>query len=150
MSFDIKGHMAYRGDETDPLQVMINEQRARRRAVLVGVVMLFLPSLLPWNYLRSKPAPRPASAPLAVTTPKMTASEVEQVLQHAKASEPVRDHRCARGRDGWDYVCAYRTVARGTVLKVGVRVGANTIVQASSPYPYEQPLPPPAPLDNGR
>ena len=133
--------MAYRGDETDPLQVIINEQRARRRAMLLWVAMLFLPSLYPWNYLRSRPAVRPAASAPLPAAPKMSPSEVEQELRRAPASEAVRDHRCAPGQNGWDYVCAYRTVARGTLLKVGVRVSANRIMQASSPYPFEQPLP---------
>jgi hypothetical protein len=88
---------------------MIARRRATRRAALVGIAMLFLPSLWSGNYLRSSPARSHVRTPLAASTPKMTASDVEQQLRHALTSEAVRDHSCAQGRDGWDYVCAYRT-----------------------------------------
>ena len=146
--------MAYRGDETDPLAIMTSRQRDMRRAALFALMMWVVPALIRFDYgqltqlaelVASAPArpPAPAAeAPLA-----MTAQVLEQQLRLAPVSGGVpRDHRCvpgAPGFNGWDYVCSY-TVGEALGarrMKIGVRVTATAIVQASAPYPFEHVLP---------
>ncbi len=143
--------MAYRGDATDPLENMLSRQRATRRVVLVLLVLCLLPYLLHINWSVFEGAfdsasPRP-SAPIAAPTAnaapsgKMSASMLEQLLRSAPASHGApRDVRCLPLQKGWDYVCTYQGDAPRpqTRWKIGVRVSANTILQASAPHPYDK------------
>ena len=68
----------------------------------------------------------------------MSAANLEQLLRSAPTSRQVpREVRCTPVNQGWDYVCMYQTdVPRPrTPMKIGVRVSANAIVQASTPHP---------------
>ncbi len=68
----------------------------------------------------------------------MRAADVEQLLRSAPTSRQApRDVRCTPINQGWDYVCMYQTDVPHpqTPLKIGVRVSANAIVQASAPHP---------------
>lgn len=154
--------MAYRGDTTDPLENMINRNRATKRIVLVLVAMWVLPSLLRtdlsvltsvFDNVRPQPS-TPIAAPSAnpvprvpaVSTPKMNAGALENLLRSAPTSNRApRDVRCTPGQNGWDFICTYQVgVPRPhTRLKIGVRVSANEILQASAPHPFASPLPNP-------
>ena len=146
--------MAYRPDETDPLEIMIARQRFWRNALLfallLGFVRLMWHPALPkfvavsWS-LASAASTIAASAPAPVAkVDKLTASQVEQKLRLAPlASGGPRNHYCLPGEKGWDYVCAYSAANPAVVrMKVGVRVDATEIVEASMPYPFYAALPP--------
>jgi hypothetical protein len=146
--------VAYRPDETDPLEIMIARQRFWRNALLfallLGFVRLMWHPALPkfvavsWS-LVSAASTIAASAPAPVAkVEKLTASQVEQKLRLAPlASGGPRNHYCLPGEKGWDYVCAYSAANPAVVrMKVGVRVGATEIVEASMPYPFYAALPP--------
>jgi hypothetical protein len=145
--------VAYRGDETDPLAIMTSRQREMRRAALFALMIWVVPALIRFDYgqltqlaeLVSASARPPAPAAAAPLT--MTGQVLEQQLRLAPVSGGApRDHRCvpgAPGFNGWDYVCSY-TVGEPLAarrMKIGVRVTATAIVQASAPYPFEHVLP---------
>jgi hypothetical protein len=150
--------VAYRGDRTDPLENIIRQRRMIRLLVLLGAVTWVLPTLANANWsslagffvqpgavslpqVPSQPAPRPGAVPTA----KMTPQALERLLASTPASKhPPVDVRCTPGQSGWDYVCGYRdtTQARGR-LKIGVRVSANSILQASAPHQFGDELPRP-------
>jgi hypothetical protein len=152
--------MAYRGDATDPLENIINRQRAMRRAVLLMVVMWVVPQILriSWSgFTRVVPELAANATPTstadwigagglstaAVPSTKMSAEALEQFLRSAPASKPSpQEVRCLPTQGGWDYVCRYQTEVPPplTQLKIGVRVSANAIVQASTPQPLDTPL----------
>lgn len=142
--------MAYRGGATDPVEIIIQRQRAIRRVFLIAVLWWLLPNLwrldLSW-VLNARPAPSPVLAPAALKPiPKMSAGTLEQLLQRAPTSNHApRNARCAPGYDGWDYVCTYQTGLRGphSRLKIGVRVNATEVLHASAPQPLSRPLPKP-------
>ena len=150
--------MAYRGDATDPLETMIRQQRSTKRVVLFMLAMWLLPSLLHLNWsvfegVFHSASPRP-SAPIAAPTAnaapggKMSASTLEQLLRSAPASHGApRDVRCLPLQNGWDYVCTYQgdMPRPQTRWKIGVRVSANTILQASAPHPFHKFLAGPEP-----
>jgi hypothetical protein len=142
--------VAYRPDETDPLEIMIARQRMWRRALLFAVLLGFVRLL--WRVdprqiallvsLAVSPASTQAAAP--APAPKLSAAQVEQHLRQAPLSSGgPRNHYCLPGEKGWDYVCAYSAanpaVAR---MKVGVRVSPTEILEASMPYPFYAALPP--------
>ena len=145
--------MAYRGDETDPFEVIIGRQRIMRRAVVIALLWWLVPSLFR-NYgqllllvklVTSAQAAAPAPAPPAPVT--MTAQAVEQQLRLAPASGGApRDHQCvpgAPGFNGWDFICSY-TAGEAFAprrFKIGVRVTSTAIVQASAPYSFDHVLP---------
>jgi hypothetical protein len=77
------------------------------------------------------------------TGAKMKAAALEQLLRTAPASAGApRDVQCLPAANGWDYICLYQTDVPQprTQFKIGVRVSANSIVQASSPHPMSIPL----------
>ena len=86
-------------------------------------------------------ASTPAPVPNVV---KPTAVQVEQQLRAAPVSSgSPRNHTCLAGEKGWDYVCAYSAANPAVIrMKIGVRVGATGIVEASMPYPVYASLPP--------
>jgi hypothetical protein len=143
----------YRGDETDPLEIIIAHRRAMRRAFLLGLAAMILP--LHWLnplYLVTRLAGTASAsglqshsaAPPPPSPRKMTGTELEQQLRRSPASTGApRDLVCAAAAGGWDYICFYRTGDTSTErrLKVGIVVDQTRIVQASLPYPAEQPLP---------
>ena len=151
--------MAYRGDTTDPLENIINRQRATRRVVLLAVVMWVVPHILQTNWSAFKgvfPEPAANAAPTSTPVPigtgipgtaavpptKMSAGALEQLLRSAPASKPPpQDVRCLPTQGGWDYVCLYQTDGPQTRRQwtMGVRVSANGIVQASAPQPLGNP-----------
>ena len=146
--------MAYRPDETDPLEIMIARQRFWRNALLFALLLGFVrlmwhPDLpkfvaVSWS-LVSAASTIAASAPAPVAkVEKLTAGQVEQKLRLAPlASGGPRNHYCLPGEKGWDYVCAYSAANPAVVrMKVGVRVRATEIVEASMPYPFYAALPP--------
>ena len=99
---------------------------------------------LPRLRLHSAPA-RTAAAGTRISAggTKMSAANLEQLLRTAPTSRQVpRDVRCTPINQGWDYVCMYQTdVPRPqTPMKIGVRVSANGVVQASAPQPLGTPL----------
>jgi hypothetical protein len=144
--------MAYRGDTTDPLEIIIQRQRAIRRYVLFMLVMAVVPMLARPEFCagigrvistpqRSETVRTAPPAPVA----KMSAQALEQLLRNAPASNPApRDVRCLPDRT-WDYVCTYRIDSPRLQprLRIGVRVNGNAIVQASSPHSLATPLPKP-------
>jgi hypothetical protein len=145
--------MAYRGDATDPLANINNGRRAINRTILLIAVLCFLPYLRSLDLTAFKTAfenARPSSsAPVAAPitgaapgTTKMSAATLEQLLRTAPASKRApRDVRCTPYQNGWDYLCTYQADApRAPRLKIGVRVSANAIVQASPPQPLHRPL----------
>src|SRR6476620_4680814 len=158
--------MAYRGDTTDPLENIINRQRATRKAVLVVVVMWVLPQILQLNWAAFKhvfPEPAANAAPTSTPVPigtgvprtaagpptKMSAGALEQLIRSAPSSKPPpQDVRCLPTQGGWDYVCLYQTDGPQprTQLKIGVRVSAYAIVQASAPQPHVSPPVAPQPV----
>jgi hypothetical protein len=166
--------MAYRGDTTDPLENMINQRRGSNRMILWLALFFVVPSLFQGVFsvfqralfeapARSAP-PTITAAPPATVAPartaaagtrisaggtKMSAANLEQLLRTAPTSKQVpRDVRCTPINQGWDYVCMYQTdVPRPqTPMKIGVRVSANGVVQASAPQPLGTPLVSPQPL----
>jgi len=150
--------MAYRGDTTDPLQNIINRQRATRHVLLMVLVMWALPQLfrVDWSGLHSVftgsqangASPRTVESRTG-TGAQMSAGALEQLLRTAPASTGApRDVRCLPAANGWDYVCLYQTDVPQprTQFKIGVRVSANRIVQASSPHPMSIPLVSPQPV----
>ena len=152
--------MAYRGDTTDPLENIINRQREWRKVILFLAVLWVAPSILrlDWSvFTRAFPEPAASAAPTSTAVPigigapttaalpatKMSAGALEQLLRTAPASTGApRDVRCLPAPNGWDYVCLYHTDVPQprTQLKIGVRVSANGIVQASEPQPRGTPL----------
>jgi hypothetical protein len=142
--------MAYRGDATDPLEHMINRNRATKRVVLLLLAWWLLPQLVHFNWsvfegVFDSTSPRssaPIAAPTANAAPggKMSASALEQLLRSAPASHAPRDVRCLPLQNGWDYVCTYQgdMPQPQTRWKIGVRVSANTILQASAPHPSDK------------
>jgi len=148
----------YRGDEIDPLEIIIRQRRAMRRVMLLVMVMALLPSLRRLDYLHlvtgllraptstAAPitAPTTEHAPTATPSRRLTAAEVERQLQRAIASTGgPGDPRCSPGLSGWDYFCSYRTGGSPAAnrLKIGVLVGPTDIVHASVPYPIDRTLP---------
>ena len=156
--------MAYRGDTTDPLENMINQRRGSNRMILLLALVFVVPALFQGvvsvfqDALSRAPAtsaaPTITAAPPATVAPpataasgtrrisaggtKMRAADVEQLLRSAPTSRQApRDVRCTPINQGWDYVCMYQTDVPHpqTPLKIGVRVSANAIVQASAPHP---------------
>ena len=157
--------MAYRGDTTDPLENIINRQRATRKVVLLVVVMWVVPHILQPNWSAFKGVfPEPAANAAHTSTPvpigtgvpgtaagpptKMSAGALEQLIRSAPSSKrPPQDVRCLPTQGGWDYVCLYQTDGpQPRTLKIGVRVSAYTIVQASAPQPLDTPLVSPQPV----
>ena len=135
---------------------MIARQRFWRRALLFS--LLFAIARFLWRAdlsqiglaasLLVSPASTGASPPLAAvaTLDKLTAAQVVQQLRQAPLSSGgPRNHYCLPGEKGWDYVCAYSAANPAVVrMKLGVRVGATEIVEASMPYPFYAALPPAA------
>jgi hypothetical protein len=126
--------MAYRGDATDPLENIIGQRRAMTRIALVIVLLWVVPQL--WRIDMSwmgdvRTAPR---ATMAAPRAKMSARALEQVLRSAPASHGApRDVDCMPLLTGWDYVCVYQAGSQQSQarFKIGVRVSANEILQAS-------------------
>jgi hypothetical protein len=150
--------MAYRGDTTDPLENMINQRRGLNRMLLLGALFFVVPALfqsgLSMFQRLSSQTPGTSAPPTTTAAPpatvargtsrisaggtKMSAADLEQLLRSAPASRQApRDVRCTPTNTGWDYVCMYQTDVphRRTPMKIGVRVSANAIVQASAPHP---------------
>ena len=144
--------MAYRGDATDPLANINNGRRAINRTILLIAVLWFLLYLVPFDltafktvFENARPSSSaPVAAPITSAAPgtKMSAANLEQLLRTAPASKRApRDVRCTPYQNGWDYLCTYQADApRAPRLKIGVRVSANAIVQASPPQPLHRPL----------
>ena len=146
--------VAYRPEDTDPLEIMIARQRAWRRALLIalllGIVRLLwradLRQIALVASLLLPPASTtaaPPSVPVAKVD-KLTAAQVEQQLRVAPLSSGApRNQYCLPGEKGWDYVCAYSAANPAAVrMKIGVRVGPTEIVEASMPHPVYGALPP--------
>ena len=79
----------------------------------------------------------------------MSAGALEQLIRSAPSSKRApQDVRCLPTQGGWDYVCLYQTDGPEprTQLKIGVRVSAYAIVQASAPQPLDTPLVSPQPV----
>ena len=159
--------MAYRSDATDPLENILNRQRGTRKIVLLlAVLWVVVPQILQldWSaFTRVFREPAANAAPTSTAVPtgtgvpstaavpatKMSAGALEQLLRSAPASQrQPQDVRCLPAPGGWDYVCLYQTDVPqpGTQLKIGVRVSANKIVQASTPQPRGTPLVSPQPV----
>ena len=145
--------MGYRPDkETDPLEIMIARQRMWRYAalfaLLLGIVRLLwredFPQLIAMTSLLVSASAKAAApqAPVA-TVEKLTKAQVEELLRRAPlASGGPRNHHWLPGEKGWDYVCAYSAANPAVVrMKLGVRVTATEIVEASMPYPFYAALP---------
>jgi hypothetical protein len=133
--------------------------------VLLLVFMWVVPLIrhIDWSaFKRVFPEPAADAAPTSNAVPvgtgvpstavappaKMSARALEQLLRSAPASKrPPQDVRCLPAQGGWDYFCLYQTdVPRPrTQLKIGVRVSAYRIVQASEPQPLYTPLVSPQP-----
>ena len=133
---------------------MIARQRVWRRAllfaVLFGIVrLLWHPEFstflgVSWGLASAASTIAASPAAPAAKVDKLTAAQVVQRLRSAPLSSGgPQNHYCLPGEKGWDYVCAYSAanpaVAR---MKLGVRVGATEIVEASMPYPFYAALPP--------
>lgn len=154
--------MAYRGDTTDPLEVIIQQRRAQRQVVLWMVLMWVLSAgirgvfrLGEMNSRAAQSAPArgsrlqtPASGtqPMVASDGKMSAFALERWLSTAPSSSHApHDVQCMRAPTGWDYICSYANPGpTPTRLKIGVRVSANSVVQASQPQKYDSMLPPPS------
>jgi hypothetical protein len=131
---------------------MIARQRAWRNALVfalvLGIVRFLwradLSKIMAATSLLVSPASTQAASPPVAKVDKLTKAQVEQQLRRAPLSSGgPRDHYCLPGEKGWDYVCAYSAANRAVVrMKVGVRVGATAIVEASMPYPFYAALPP--------
>lgn len=73
---------------------------------------------------------------------KMTAKQTERALATThplwgNPSGPERDVRCEKGTDNWDYVCTlvvYPAKSSQKRVKVGVRVGYESLKQVSPPH----------------
>ena len=160
--------MAYRGDTTDPLENMIKRRHGSNR-MIVRLALLFVVASIFQNVysmfqqslsqartetpLTSTAAPPTTSAPgtrrISAGGTKMSAADVEQMLRSAPtSSQAPRDVRCLPIQDGWDYVCVYQSDVPQprTQLKIGVRVSANGIEQASTPQPRGSRLVSPQPV----
>jgi hypothetical protein len=152
--------MAYRGGDTDPLDVIIQQRRTSRRKILFVAAIWLLPGLVQMDFsgLRGiyTPPPTPATAPAfglfapEVTTPgsKMSATRLEQMLAGSAApSQTPMNPTCLLVppvSGGWDYVCSYSPFAQSPGrLKVGVRVSGISILQVSPAVRFEAPLPSP-------
>jgi len=160
--------MAYRGDTTDPLENMIKRRHGSNRMIvrlaLMFVVLLIFQSVYSMfqqslsqarteTPLTSTAVPPTTAAPgtrgSSTGGTKMSAADLEQLLRSAPASKQApQDVRCLPIPDGWDYVCVYQSDVPQprTQLKIGVRVSANGIVQASAPQPRGTPLVSPQPM----
>ena len=79
---------------------------------------------------------------------KMSAGALEQLIRSAPSStRPPQDVRCLPTQGGWDYICLHQTDGpQPRTLKIGVRVSAYAIVQASTPQPPDTPLVSPQPV----
>jgi hypothetical protein len=148
MRFDCRHRVAYRGDQTDPLEIINAQRRGMRRAFLFALAAMVLPTYwLNPLYVASRVTGvhlTPQLATLPNTPRKMTAADTEQRLRAAPASSGApRDLVCSAGAGGWDYVCFYSTGQVGAAhrLKIGVVVNPTDIEQASLPYPAEGSLP---------
>jgi hypothetical protein len=166
--------MAYRGDTTDPLENIINQRGGSNRMILLLALFFVVPSVFQGIFsifehalfvapVKSVP-PTITAAPPATVAPartaaagtrvsasgtKMSAAKLVQLLRTAPTSRQVpRDVHCTPINQGWDYVCMYQTdfPRPQTSMKIGVRVSANGVVQASAPQPLGTPLVPPQPL----
>ena len=144
--------MPYRGDETDPLEVIISQRRAVRRGLILAVVWMALPSFWGFGYSRvgrllTPPAAAPAQTVTHTVLPppkKITAVEVEEQLRRAvTSSNTPQDQICSAGSSGWDYVCSYRSGPnpKAPRRKIGVLVGPSGIRHASMSYPIDRVLP---------
>ena len=152
--------MAYRGDTTDPLEVIIQQRRGQRRIVrLMALGWLVSLGLKGGFALSGIYSPAPQSAPsqpsrvqtagaqaMVTSDGKMSSFALERWLSTAPSSgQAPRDVRCQRALSGWDYICSYATPGpTPTRLKIGVRVSANSVVQASAPHKYESVPPSPS------
>lgn len=137
--------MAYRGDTTDPLEIIIQHRRALRNALFVSLLWWFAPALCRIALSPAIPLPTPSQT-IAEPSPKMSAHALEQLVRNAPVSSGApRDVRCRPGTNGWDYVCTYQTDAPHPLsrLKIGVRVSPTGILQASAPHQLQRPLPVP-------
>ena len=132
----------------------------------MGVVMWVVPHILQSNWFAFKgvfPEPAANAAPTSTPVPistgvpstatgpptKMSAGALEQLIRSAPSSKRApQDVRCLPTQGGWDYVCLYQTDGPQprTQLKIGVRVSAYAIVQASAPQPLDAPLVSPQPV----
>ena len=154
--------MAYRGDTTDPLENMIKRRHGWNR-MIVRLALLFVVASIFQNvysmFQQSLSQARtetpltstaaPGTRRISAGGTKMSAADVEQMLRSAPASKQApRDVRCLPIQDGWDYVCVYQSDVPQprTQLKIGVRVSATEIVQASAPQPRGTPLVSPQPM----
>jgi hypothetical protein len=149
--------MAYRGDTTDPLQIVINQRRATRRIILLMVVLVALPmfarrdrgslsTVLGLEGRRQSPSRTVQSPGTASATRSagMSAGDVEQWLRTAPASNPAPSEVRCRRDNAWDYVCTYRAGAGVRPrYQIGVRVDADKVVLATPPYPITTRLPGP-------
>jgi hypothetical protein len=143
MNFD---GMAYRGDKTDPLEVIIQRRRRMRRMALLMLLGCFFPMLWRIDLSRIASLRAEPSATVAAPRPRMSAHALEQLLRSTPASRRApRDVRCTPDQNGWDYVCTYRTDLPHPLsrLRIGVRVSSNRILQASAPHQLDRPLPSP-------
>lgn len=154
--------MAYRGDTTDPLEVIIQQRRGQRHIVgwlaLGWLVSLGFKGGFALSRIYSPEAQSAPSQPSRLQTPasgaqamvtsdgKMSSFALERWLSTVPSSRQApRDVRCMGALSGWDYVCSYATPGpTPTRLKIGVRVSANSVVQASAPHKYESVLPSPS------
>jgi hypothetical protein len=139
---------------TDPLENMIASQRFWRRALLFSLLCGMVRFLwradlgqigLVASLLVSPASAGAAPSPAAVAkVAKLTKAQVEEQLRLAPLSTGgPRKHYCLPGENGWDYVCAYSAANPAvTRMKLGVRVDATGIVEASMPYPFYAALPP--------
>jgi len=131
---------------------MIARQRLWRNALLFALLLGIVRFL--WRAdlrqiglvgsLLVSPASTKAASPPVANVGKLTAAQVEQQLRLAPLSSGApRKHYCLPGEKGWDYVCAYSAANPAVVrMKLGVRVDATGIVEASMPYPFYAALPP--------
>jgi len=152
--------MAYRGDTTDPLEVIIQQRRGQRHVVgyvaLGWLVSLGIKGGIALSGIYSPAAQSAPTQPSRVQTAatkaivtsdgKMSAFAVERWLSTAPSSRQApQDVRCRRALSGWDYICSYAIPGpTPTRFKIGVRVSANSVVQASPAHKYESILPSPS------
>jgi hypothetical protein len=135
--------MTYRGDKTDPLEVINQRRRAMRRIVVLMLLWMVVPMLWRIDWSRVGSLLAQPSRTVAAPSPRMSAHALEQLLRSAPASNRApRDVRCTPGQNGWDYVCTYQTdlPPPRSRLRIGVRVSSNGILQASAPHPLRTPL----------
>ena len=139
--------MAYRGDETDPLEIIIAQRRFMRRMLMGALLAMVLPWWVhPGNLLLWLLRPYAHAAVAVAPPPRMTAAQVEDRLRLSPAVIGApREARCHSGHDGWDYFCTYRPDPTSMLFQIGVHVGPTEIVQTSIPYAYGRVIPPPPP-----